>query len=242
LLVGDAIEINNRGVSSSLTKEGMVYNLRIKDISWGMVQEHVTVAPAVWVIGASRIGLLLLIGSLFGLIAACGGGAEPAATTPPQPPATPTASLQGVDTASQWRAIQTASYRIELGIGPVVTMMTSFPIMSMTDQAQPVNRHFEVHIFDKSSGAKVMDMIPTVRITDQVTGSSRELATDQATGSSQGVAFVMACSISKHRVIEPHFGDNLYLPDGEYTVTVGVGNETAIYENIAVKAAGSPGM
>ncbi len=192
-----------------------------------------------WVMGISRIRSLLLGGPLVILIlglvlAACGGGPEPTAT----PKATPTALMQDVDSAPQWQMTQTTSYRIELGIGPLITMMTSFPIMSMMDQGQPVNHHFEVHIFDKSSGAKVKDVIPTVTITDLATGSSRGLATDQATGTSQRVAFVTACLISKHRVVEPHFGDNLYLPDGTYTITVNVGNETKIVENIAVKGSG----
>ena len=121
--------------------------------------------------------------------------------------------MQSVDSAPQWHPTETLSYRIELGIGPLITMMTSFPIMSMMDQGQRVNRHFEAHIFDKISGAKVKEIIPAVTITDLATGSSQKLASSQETGSSQGVALVTACLISKHRAVEPHFGDNLYLPD-----------------------------
>ena len=74
------------------------------------------------------------------------------------------------------------------------------------------------------------DIIPTVNITDQTTGISRELADVEETGSSLGVSFVSACLISKHCNVEPHFGDNIYLPEGTYTVTVGVGDETASAE------------
>ena len=74
------------------------------------------------------------------------------------------------------------------------------------------------------------DVIPTVRITNQATGASRELAGTQETGASQGVSFVTACLISKHRDVETHFGDNIYLPDGVYTFTVTVGGETAVAE------------
>lgn len=108
--------------------------------------------------------------------------------------------------------------------------------MTFTDQGQPVNHHLEVHIFDKGSGARVTDVIPTVRITDESAGTSRELANNvHASGE---IPYVLACMTAKHRAAERHFGDNLYLSDGEYTVTVGVGNETAVMENIAVKTAG----
>ena len=106
-------------------------------------------------------------------------------------------------------------------------MMTSFPIMSSIDQGQPVNRHLEVHIFDKVSGAKLDDLVPSVRLTHQGTGVSRELADGQDTGSSLGVSFVTACQLSKHRAIEPHFGDNVSLQKGTYTVIIGVAEEIA---------------
>ena len=195
---------------------------------------------------ASGVRLLLIPGLLailvFGL--AC-YGSEPTATNQPTPTTQPTATphrtpVPGVDQA----ITETASFRVEVWTGPLLMMMmmTSFPIMSTMDQQLPVNHHLEVHIFDRSSGAKLTDVVPTVRITDQATGASRDLANSHETGASQGVSFVTACQISKHREVEPHFGDNLYLPDGTYTITVIVGEETAVSENIVVKAAGSPAM
>ena len=183
-----------------------------------------------WLMLGSRMRLLLIPWSiailLFGL--AC-SGSQPTSTT--QPTATPHRTpVPGVEQT----ITETESYRVELWTGPVLTMMTPFPIMSMMDQQHPINRHLEVHIFDKGSGAKVTDAIPTVRITDQATGASRDLANSHETGASQGVSFVTACQISKHREVEPHFGDNLYLPAGTYTITVVVGEETAVSENIVV--------
>jgi len=116
---------------------------------------------------------------------------------------------------------QTTSYRIKVRIGLKVTMAMS--TMTMVDQGQPVNRHLEVHIFDKQSGANVKSVVPIVTITNQATRTSRRLAN------------VEACLTAKHREIEPHYGDNLYLPDGTYTVTVGVGQETAVFRDVAVK-------
>ena len=106
-------------------------------------------------------------------------------------------------------------------------MMTSFPIMSSMDRRQTVNRHLEVHIFDKISGDKLTDLVPSVRLTHQETGASRELADVQETGTALGVSFVTACLLSKHRAVEPHFGDNIYLQKGTYTVIIGISKETA---------------
>ena len=96
--------------------------------------------------------------------------------------------------------------------------LAAMTAMTITDEGQPVNRHLEVHIFDRNSGAQVKDLTPKVTITNQATGVSR------------GLPNVTACLESNHLEVEPHFGDNLYLPDGQYGVTVEVGNETAVFE------------
>jgi hypothetical protein len=126
--------------------------------------------------------------------------------------------MQGVE-----RTTQTASYKIKIRVGPTVTM--SMSTMTMMEQGRPVNRHIEVHIFNKGTGTEVKDVIPTVKIKDQAKGTSRALAN------------VMACRVSRHREIEPHFGDNIYLPDGKHTITVSVGKETAVYKDLVLKPA-----
>ena len=159
------------------------------------------------------------------MIAACGGA--DATATPVPVPAT-TAPLRTPVPGVNQTTTQTASYRVEIWSGPTLTMMmTSFPIMSSIDQGQPVNRHLEVHIFDKISGTKLTDIVPSVSLTHLGTGVSRELADVQETGAALGVSFVTACQLSKHREIEPHFGDNIYLQEGTYTVIIGVAEETA---------------
>ena len=103
--------------------------------------------------------------------------------------------------------------------------------LSTTDQGQPVNHHLEVHIFSKSigvysaSGTEVKDIVPVVAITDHATGNSRDLAD------------LTAC-LSASQVDYPYFGDNVYLPDGTYSATVGVADETAVFESVAVKSDG----
>ena len=166
----------------------------------------------------------LFVGALL-LAVACGGGDE----TPPPTAAPPRTPVPGVKQS----VAQTESYRIEIWTGPALTMMTmmeAFPIMSTMDGDQPVNRHIEVHLYDVNTGEDMMSLIPVVKITNQATGVTRELPGDQEIGISDGVSFVTACLISGHRQIEPHFGDNIYLPDGKYTVTVDITGETASFE------------
>ena len=168
--------------------------------------------------------------SIFGLfvifvITACGGTN---ATSTPVAVAPTTAALRTPVPGVNQTITQTASYRVEVWSGPALTMMmTSFPIMSSMDQGQAVNRHLKVHIFDKISGDKLTGLDPSVRLTHQGTGVSRELADSQETGTALGASFITACQLSKHRAVEPHFGDNIYLQKGTYTVIIEIAEETA---------------
>ena len=180
---------------------------------------------------ASRVGTLFVFGIFtFLLISMACSSSNPTATAAP--------SDQGAT-----RNTESASYSITLEIGPVVTMLTSdqgmrvmgrMTGMTFTDEGQAVNHHLEVHVVDKSSGARVADTIPTVNITDQATGVSRQFAAN--VHSSGEVPYLLACMTTNHRESERHFGDNLYLPDGKYTITVGLGNETAVSEDILVSS------
>ena len=177
----------------------------------------------------ARNGIILsVLGGLAVLmLAACG---ESSAVATQQP--TTTAQRTPVPGVEQ-TAVETDSYRVELWTGPALTtmmMMTDFPIMSAMDEGYRVNRHLEIHVFERGTATKVTDVVPAVKITYKATGASREMAVTQEEGTSLAVAFVDACQISNHREVEPHFGDNIYLPDGQYTVTVGVGDETAVVE------------
>ena len=131
------------------------------------------------------------------------------------------AAQMGMPSDFEKYSVQTTSYTVEIRTGPELSMAS--PTMTVTDQGKPVNHHVEIHIFNKSTGAKVTDLIPTARITDQASGTSRLLTN------------MMACLISKHRDREPHFGDNLYLADGEYTIAVVVSSETAVFEDVVLK-------
>lgn len=138
------------------------------------------------------------------------------------PPRTLVVAQMSTSAEFEERAAQTASYSIKIRTGPKVTMAMS--AMTTSDQGKPVNRHLEVHVFNKSNGAEVKDVVPAVRVTDQATGASRVLTN------------LMACRTSNHRGTEPHFGDNVYLPDGRYTITVAVRLETAVFRDVVLKA------
>lgn len=133
----------------------------------------------------------------------------------------------------------TANYTIVLGIGPVETMlmpdqavgatsgevmapMPGMPMMmTMTDQGQPVNHHLEVHLANRTTGAVIMDQMPTLTITD-------------AMGVSRPLDSVMAMYGVTAGISDWHYGKAVYLPDGTYSLRVQVGNEQAVFKSLMV--------
>ena len=145
-----------------------------------------------------------------------------------EPTATPTTSTQDVEQTTEQdvegtteqdvegtteqdieRTTETASYRIRLVTGPVV----SGPGMSMKDLGHPVNYHLEIHIFDRSTGDVVTNLIPTLGLKGHNTGTTQELPDLMA----------------DYHLTDRYFGDNLHLFESKYAVTVTVGNETATF-------------
>jgi len=145
--------------------------------------------------------------------------------------------VQGGDGRTQ----STALYRITLDIGPVPAMPRpeqaarapeegvpfamlgmSMPLLAMADPGRPANRHVEVAVYDKATGAPQKSPVPKITITDRKTGRSKAL---------QAVT-------AMHDVTEgqgdPRFGDNVYLADGMYRITVSVGGERAVFKKVAV--------
>lgn len=144
----------------------------------------------------------------------------------------------------------TASYSVELDIVPAMQMassdqaqgaaapmvmvpmpgmamsgmsMGSMPMtMATTDDGQPVNHHLGVHIHDAVTGALVSTVMPNISITNEGTGETRTLDDVVA-------MYGMPAGQS-----DLHFGNNVYLPDGTYTITVGVGQESALFSHVNV--------
>lgn len=192
-----------------------------------------------FVLSAVLIGFLVL-----GIGVACGGDEEPTpvatATAEEQPTPEAMATVEEEEAGEVEASGETASYRMELGIesaemmlmpgeaegateGEVMVQLPGMPMpkASMTDQGYPVNHHLEVQIFDKASGA-IVDKMPMISITDAETGTSRELED------------VMAMHPVDADERDIHFGNNVYLPSGTYTVKVTLDGETAEFEDLAV--------
>jgi LPXTG-motif cell wall-anchored protein len=141
----------------------------------------------------------------------------------------------------------TATYRMTLIVGPLATMLTpdqaktaksgeamvammgmTVPATSMTDQGQPVNHHLELHVYNKTSGAVVSDQMPTITIADSA-GKSRTL-------SSMALMYDVAIGQS-----DLHFGNNVYLPDGTYTITAQIGTGKAVFGGVVVATSAPAG-
>ena len=131
----------------------------------------------------------------------------------PKPVATPTPSVGAVGNTTA----QSPPYSIELLLGPVQSTMMGVE-MSMTDQGQPVNRHLEIHVYERASRTALKGVSPTVRIKNLGAGTVREFSN------------VRECSPPNDHGAGPHYGDNLYLPEGKYTITVAVRNESASFD------------
>jgi hypothetical protein len=134
-----------------------------------------------------------------------------------------------------------AHYKVTLEIGPVTTMLTldqaasategevmlpmpgmQMPAMHTNVQDPRANHHLEVHISDKATGAVVSTLVPMIMIVNQATGASQHLEP-------------MAMYDVKEGTSDLHFGNNIFLPDGVYTVTVMVGNESLVFQNLTLK-------
>jgi hypothetical protein len=138
----------------------------------------------------------------------------------------------------------TASYEVSLTIGPVADMLmpedaagaTSGAVMvpgpgmmpnmaaMMMDDGLPANHHLEVHIHDRATGLAVSRILPAFSVTSQAAGQTRVLDD------------VVAMDDVTAGMSDLHFGRNVYLPDGAYTVTVGVSGELATFTNIKVSS------
>jgi hypothetical protein len=99
----------------------------------------------------------------------------------------------------------------------------------MADQGMAVNHHLEVHITNNATGALVNDVSPVIRIRDKSTGVSRDL-TD-----------IMAMYSAQMGPSDFHYGQNVWLPDGQYDITVMLGSQSALFQDVMISG-GTPPM
>jgi hypothetical protein len=115
---------------------------------------------------------------------------------------------------------RTPNYTLELAIGPAEAMMSD----QMMDSGMAANHHVEVQIAHADSDTIVMDVTPIVRITDKSSSVSRELPHVMGMSGSMGLS-------------DFHYGQNVFVPDGTYLVTVMVGpSDTAMFRDVVVAA------
>jgi hypothetical protein len=148
------------------------------------------------------------------------------------------------DMDSVMRVERTSAYDVTLTIGPAQAM----PSMSMpsdstnmgtghdmstgkdqmnmqphqADQGMAVNHWLDVHITQADSGAVVSDVTPTIRIVDKSSGDRRDLP--DVMGMSGGMS-----------ASDFHYGQNVFLPDGTYQISVLLGpSDTAQFRDVVV--------
>jgi len=135
--------------------------------------------------------------------------------------------------ASLTKKAQTAHYRLVLQIGPEEKMYSKTEVAKMHPTSGEVMvsgtmggmtmaggmamdmRHLEVHVYDRASGRVVRSA--RCRIT----------VTDDATKKTVGVPVAVMYGI-KEGPSDWHYGNNVSMPPGSYTVTMVVNGEQAV--------------
>jgi hypothetical protein len=124
------------------------------------------------------------------------------------------------------RVERTPSFEVTLSIDPAESEDPSMMMLPhMSDQGMAVNHWLDIHVSRADSGDVVNDLTPTIRVTDKLTGESRDLP------GIMGVSGGMSPT-------DFHYGQNVFLPDGTYLVTVQLDpGDTAEFRDVSVMAA-----
>jgi hypothetical protein len=161
----------------------------------------------------------------------------------------PTMSSMSTDGMNKMNPIiqnaTTADYKIELGIGPTANMLMMCQVTSSTtsgevmvaSQMSPMSMtgntyHLELHVYDIKTGAAEVVPINSVGIT--VTNSS---------GTKTTIPVAEMFDIGQGPT-DFHYGNNVQLIAGNYTVDTNIGSENASF-NVTISAMSSgmsPGM
>jgi hypothetical protein len=133
------------------------------------------------------------------------------------------------------QSAKTATYEVALAIGPIEKMLTpeeaktatEGEVMTGGDMAMdmpdmPLTHHVEVSVKDLKSGAVITDKPVTIQVTDDATKQVTNIPIATMYGFDEGVAGT-------------HFGNNVMLSPGNYTIAVTVGDETATFQ-VAIPA------
>jgi hypothetical protein len=112
----------------------------------------------------------------------------------------------------------------DMGTGHEMSMGGTGMAMQLqqADQGMAVNHWIDVHVAQSDSGATVNDVTPTIRIVDKSTGEACDLPS--VMGMSGGMS-----------PTDFHYGQNVFLPDGTYQISVLLGPaDTAQFRDVVV--------
>jgi hypothetical protein len=99
------------------------------------------------------------------------------------------------------------------GMDPSQMDMGNMPGMNIP----PEWHHLEVHIFDKKTGNVIKTLTPAITVTNDATGKVQQVPLVVMQGIVEGPG-------------DYHYGNNVDLPNGNYTVTAVIGSETANFD------------
>lgn len=149
-----------------------------------------------------------------------------------QPPDQSSTTIHAAAAGTQIKLAATATYNLVAEIGGLQAMYTPGQVSSqhpktgevmyggtMTMPAESASpspdwHHLEVHIFNKSTGNVVKDITPVITVRNNATGQTQQVPIVVMQGIVEGPS-------------DYHYGNNVDLPKGDYTVTVVVGSEKA---------------
>jgi hypothetical protein len=152
-----------------------------------------------------------------------------------QPPDQSSTTIHAAAAGTQIKLATTSSYNLVAEFGGLQAMYTpaqassrhpktgevmfggSMTMPSDTTNISPDWHHLEVHIFDKATGNVVKTASPVLTVKSDTTGQSQLVPIVVMQGIVEGPS-------------DYHFGNNVDLPKGEYTVTVVIGSETASFD------------
>ena len=152
-----------------------------------------------------------------------------------QPPDQSSTTIHAAAAGTQIKLATTASYNLVAEIGGLQAMYTPAQVSSQHPKtgevmfggtmtmppdianASPDWHHLEIHVFDKKTGNVIKTANPVLTVKNDATGQTIQVPIVVMQGIVEGPNDI-------------HYGNNVDLPKGEYTVTVVIGSETASFD------------
>jgi len=152
-----------------------------------------------------------------------------------QPPDQSSTTIHAAAAGTQIKLGSTSTYNLVAEIGGLQAMYTpaqvssqhpktgevmfsgSMTMPSETTKVSPDWHHLELHIFDKKTGNVIKTANPVLTVKNDATGQMQSVPNVVMQGVVEGPG-------------DYHYGNNVDLPSGQYTVTAVIGSETANFD------------